>query len=393
MKNLKLMALIGIFGFLITSCSNDDNNTINVPDNDQPVEQKKVGTDFETTGKFEFKHAGANIPFEFTKTSLIVKTTDLGKPDSESKLITLYIDKQNVNKAVLKQENGKFQALFLRNIKQNSMEVNIDHIFDTEKQAIEASYPDPNASMGNHDTGQFGWLALTRAEDAPEPIELPVTGKYIFDGTAFGGGIYSYTFTNQKITFDAGSPYEMQVLLHNKNNNKIFLEGLGDKKGVFYVIQLKQVKENTVEIARVTKTNKAEAQEIYQDSKEIPANFTEYTKESDQNIQLPVQGTYSFDATSLGGGVYSYTFTNKNVTFDAGSPYDMEIISHNNKNDKILLEGIGDKKGSFYVIQLKDLTNTSVKIARETLDALEKAQDMYKDPTDLSANFTEYQKN
>lgn len=392
MKTIKLLAFIGLFGLLTVGCANDDNSIIKKPDEQVDSNQKKVGSTFETTGIFDFKHAGANIPFEFTKTNFIVKTSALGQENSNSLLITLFVNKENVNKAVLKQEDGKYLALFLRNIKENSMEINMDHTFDTEEAANKAVYPDPSASMGSHDGGQFGWLPLTRSQSNEDPIELPVNGKYIFDGTAFGGGIYSYTFSNEMIAFDAGAPYEMKILKHNKENNKILLEGLGSKAGTFYVAQLKNIKENSVEIARDTKSTKTEAEAIYESNQDVSGNFTEYIKEASTSFDLPLNGKYIFDGTAMGGGIYSYTFTNEKVSFDAGAPYDMKIIGYNNTTHKILLEGLGSKEGTFYVIQLKEIANTSVKIARDTKSTKAEAETIFNSSADLTANFTEYVK-
>lgn len=390
MKTIKLLALIGVFGLLTVGCANDDNSIIKKPDEQVNTNQKKVGSSFETTGIFDFKHAGANIPFEFTKTNFIVKTSALGQENSNSQLITLFVNKENINKAVLKQEDGKYLALFLRNIKENSMEINMDHTFDTEEAANKAAYPDPNASMGSHDGGQFGWLPLTRSQTNEVTIELPVEGKYIFDGTIMGGGIYKYTFSNEKITFDAGSPYEMKILKHNETNNKILLEGLGSKEGTFYVIQLKNITETTVQIARDTKNNKVEAEAIFEGTEDVSGNFTEYTKEANNTFTLPVNGKYIFDGTAMGGGIYSYTFTNEKVSFDAGAPYDMKITNYNSTTNKILLEGLGSKEGTFYVIQLKDITDLSVKIARDTKSTIAEAEAIFNNSTDLTANFTEY---
>ncbi len=390
MKTIKLIAFIGLFGLLTVGCANDDNSIIEKPDEQVDSNQKKVGSTFETTGVFDFKHAGANIPFEFTKTNFIVKTSALGQANSDSKLITLFINKENVNKAVLKQEDGKYLALFLRNIKENSMDINMDYTFDTEDAANKAAYPDPKASMGSHDGGQFGWLSLTKSEAGEVSIQLPINGKYIFDGTVMGGGIYSYIFTNENISFDAGSPYEMKILKHNKDNNKILLEGLGSKEGTFYVVQLKDITENTVKIARDTKTNKSEAETTYESNSDVSGNFTEYTKETNNAFVLPVNGRYIFDGTAMGGGIYSYTFTNEKVSFDAGSPYDMKITNYNSTTNKILLEGLGSKEGTFYVIQLKEITDASVKIARDTKSIKADAEATFNSSSDVAGNFTEY---
>lgn len=392
MKTIKLIAFIGLFGLLTAGCANDDNSIIEKPDEQVDSNQKKVGSTFETTGVFDFKHAGANIPFEFTKTNFIVKTSTLGQENSNSTLISLFINKENVNKAVLKQENGKYLALFLRDIKKNSMDINMDYTFDTEDAANKATYPDPNASMGNHDGGQFGWLPLTRSQSNEDSIELPVNGKYIFDATAMGGGIYNYTFSNEIIAFDAGAPYEMTILKHNKENNKILLEGIGSKAGTFYVAQLKNIKENSVEIARDTKSTKSEAEAIYESNQDVSGNFTEYIKETSTSFNLPVNGKYIFDGTPMGGGIYSYTFTNEKVSFDAGAPYDMKIIGYNNTNNKILLEGLGSKEGTFYVIQLKEITATSVKIARDTKSTETEADEAFNNSNDLAGSFSEYEK-
>lgn len=386
MKNIKSYVLIGLLSFLAFSCTSDDNNPIDPPKN----EQKEVGKTFEITGTFDFNHAGAAIPFIFTENSFTIGTSSLGKENSTSQLTTLYINKENVYKAVLKQEDGKFMALFLRNVKENTMDLNMDYNFNTEKEAIDSKYPPSDASMGNHDGGQFGWLSLIRQETIRP--QLPVNGTYVFDATSMGGGIYAYSFTDEQVRFDAGSPYDMKILDYKNDTHKILLEGLGSKAGTYYVIQLKDITATEVQIARDTKSTLAEAEAIFNSSDSVSGSFSPYVKQIENPIELPVNGRYAFDATAMGGGIYSYTFTNEQVSFDAGNPYDMKVLDYKNESHKILLEGLGSKAGTFYVIQLKNITASSVEIARDTKTNLEEAKTIFEHTDDVAGSFSTYTK-
>ena len=74
----------------------------------------------------------------------------------------------------------------------------------------------------------------------------------------------------------------------------------------------------------------------------------------------------------------------------------MKVLQHNTITNKVLLEGLGDKVGTFYVLQVKNITNTTVDIARNTFgeaDAKDKAQADFASSTDIpSTKFSTYTK-
>ena len=375
MKITKLIAFISFISIFAVGCSNDDNSNP-IP---KGQEQKEVGTKFQATGEYEFPHAGSAMPFTFTETTFSSESPMAGEQAAEHTLIKLYQNSEGVFKAVLKEQSGKFSALFLRNISNKGMEINMDQTFEgfnfnTEKEAVDVAYPDPKASMANHNSGQFGWLKINKKTITTEEINLPVNGKYSFDATAMGGGVYSYTFDNKNVTFDAGAPYSMKIEKYDSTKNRILASGTGDQVGSFYVIHLKDITATKVKIGRETIASKEEA-EVAFTSATVFDKYSEYTKEVETpTLNLPVSGKYSFDATAMGGGIYSYTFDNEKVTFDAGAPYDMKILKYHSDTQRILAEGLGEKEGSFYVIHLKDITATKVKIGRETIASKAEAE-------------------
>ncbi|MDR2222027.1 MAG: hypothetical protein LBE34_04715 [Flavobacteriaceae bacterium] len=108
-------------------------------------------------------------------------------------------------------------------------------------------------------------------------------------------------------------------------------------------------------------------------------------------IKLLVNGKYSFSSQ---GHTYYYNFTNEVVNFNGA--YDMKVLSHNTKTNKILLKGIsGDEANNYYVIQLKNITDTKVDIARmtyKTTDAKALAEKDFASQVEVEAKFTTYEK-
>ncbi|WP_430614061.1 hypothetical protein [Flavobacterium sp. JP2137] len=401
MKITKFFAILAVASMLTVGCSSDDSSPITQVEETQ----KELEAKFPVVGTYEYAHGTMKIPYVFAAQSLKVQNSNMSGEDTEEVVVKAYQQiKDSVYKIVTKEtKTGKYTAFFLRNVTAESLEINMDHSFDTEKEAIDSKYADP-AEAPNSTHTKFGWLKLTKANASA--IQLPVSGKYVFDGTSQpGGGIYIYTFSNEQVSFDSGhGAYDMKVLAYNNTTKKILLEGLAAKAGTYYVAQLKDITTNTVKIARDTKAPlegtdaKALAEAIFNSAADLTGNFTEYTKEN--AISLPVQGKYTFDGTSQpGGGIYTYTFSNEKVTFDSGhGAYDMKVLKYNSGTQKILLEGLDSKAGTFYVAQLKEVTATSVKIARETKAPLEgsnpkaEADAIFNSASDITGNFTTYQK-
>ncbi|MCP1997029.1 hypothetical protein [Flavobacterium sp. HSC-61S13] len=399
MKNIRIFAFLAIASLLTVSCSSDD-STPNLP----TETQKELEAKFPVVGTYEYAHGAMKIPYVFTAQSLVVQNSNMSGEDTEEVVVKAYQQiKDGVYKIVTREsKTAQYTAFFLRNVTNESLEINMDHSFATEKEAIDSKYADPNEGPNSTHT-KFGWLKLNKASIAS--IALPVSGKFIFDGTSQpGGGIYTYAFTNEKVTFDSGhGAYDMKVLNFNKTTNKILLEGLDTKAGTFYVAQLKDITTKSVQIARVTKAPlegsnpKAEAEAIFKDTKDLEGNFTKYYKE---DAILPVQGVYEFDGTSMGGGIYTYTFSNETISFDSGTPYSMKVLAYNKTLNTILLEGIdASVQGVFYVIKLDAITATSVAVGRDTFKATadkpnpkDDATATFNGKTPFAGRLTPYQK-
>ena len=60
--------------------------------------------------------------------------------------------------------------------------------------------------------------------------------------------------------------------------------------------------------------------------------------------------------------------------YNARSRLQEKILKYHGDAQRILAEGLGDKEGSFYVIHLKDITATKVKIGRETIASKAEAE-------------------
>lgn len=296
MKTLRLFLFIGLLGIMGTSCSNDDNTTIPVDPNPDEQTQKKIGTKFLIDGDFEFAHAGAGIDFTFNEITFEMDDSGLGGAKSTFNLVAMYQEvKSGVYKAILKDGSSKAPTIYLRNIKENSMEINIDWLlnpYENGEEAEKAEYPTANATIGNHDGGQFGWLVITRKTGAPITVNLPISGKYVFSQQ---GHTYYYTFSNNIVNFNGS--YDMEVLGYSNTNNKILLKG-ADKtvEDRYYVIQLKNITENSVDILRKTysETNaQAEAEAEFAKAEDADGGFNTYIKESNNDEAFAnLQGTY-----------------------------------------------------------------------------------------------------
>ena len=280
-KLLSALAMLALISVGTTSCSSDD-DVIRKEDNN--TNQTEVGSELPFEGDFAYAHAGNPIPFEFTKKTISMKMSGMagsGQEDDNYNVIKVYKDKNNVLKAVAKNtKESEYKAFFFKNIKEESLDININYTFKSEIEAIESTYPTSGDITPDHGNNIFPWLKLTRTGgEEPAKINLPVQGKYVFSQS---GHTYFYTFSNATVNFNGA--YDMKVLKHNTNTNKILLEGIGEKAGTFYVIQLKDITENTVEVARLTfgeadAKQKAEA-EFALASELTGGKFNTYSKEA-----------------------------------------------------------------------------------------------------------------
>lgn len=391
MKVTKFLSALAILAFLSVSCSSDDDVIRKGPDT-----QTELGSELPFEGDYVLAHAGNPIPFEFKKKTISMQMAGMagsGQEDDNYNVIKVYKDKNEVLKVVAQhQTEGDYKAFFFKNIQVETLEINMDFDFNSEKEAIESTYPSAGAVAPDHQNNKFGWLKLTKAGNETVKIDLPVQGKYVFSAQGF---TYYYNFTNDVVSFNGD--YDMKVLQHNTNTNKILLEGLGEKAGTYYVTQLKNITETTVDIARLTYVPaadaKTQAEAEFASSAEITARFSTYTKESGEEpaFSLPVQGKYIFSAQ---GFTYFYNFTNTVVSFNGD--YDMKVLDFNATTNKILLEGLGEKVGTYYVTQLKNITETSADIARLTYapatDAKANAEAEFAATTEINARFSTYAK-
>ncbi|MEK6493529.1 hypothetical protein [Myroides odoratimimus] len=289
MKIKKVLSLFAITAFLLTSCSSDDNEIIRP----EVKDQVEVSKESPVIGEYSFNHAGNPIPFEFQKKTITMKMSGMagsGQDDDIFDVITTYKNKEGVLKTVAKNKQNEYKAFFFRDIKDDNSEFmfNMDLTAKNENEAIKAAYPAKDIVV-DHDAGQFGWLPLTKGT-VVEPIALPVNGKYVFSATTPQGTFtYYYNFSNDVVNFNGD--YDMTVISHNKNTNKILLQGKDEKvKDFYYVIQLKNIKDDNVDIARATYkadkdglTPKQQAEKEFASQEEIKANFTTYTKDKGTN--------------------------------------------------------------------------------------------------------------
>lgn len=313
----KILSLFAITAFLITSCSSDDNTPIRPEIKDQV----EVSKESPIVGEYSFNHAGNPIPFHFEKTTITMKMSGMagsGQDDDIYNVITTYKNEAGILKTVAKKkETSEYKAFFFREIKDDKSEFmfNMDLTAKTEIEAIKAAYPTKDVVV-DHKKGEFGWLKLTKGT-VVEKIELPVNGKYVF---AQGTHVYYYNFTNEVVNFNGA--YDMTVLAHNKNTNKILLVGKDDSvKNSYYVIQLKNITEDKVDVARLTfseTTAKADAEKEYASQTEIKASFTTYTKDKgteNTSIFNVLKGTYTTEPMAGGLGYYKFTIGQNNDAF------------------------------------------------------------------------------
>ncbi|WP_233266234.1 hypothetical protein [Myroides fluvii] len=305
----KFLSALAILALLTASCSSDDN----VIRTEKPDEngQTEVGSELHFEGTYAYGHAGNPIPFDFKKKSIAMQMSLMagsGQEDDTYNIIKIYKNTDGVMKVVSKhQTNSEYKAFFLRNIKEGeSLDINIDYSFTSEIEAIKAVYPASGNSTPDHANNKFSWLKLIKMNGEPgEKINLPVQGKYVFSQQ---GHTYSYTFSNETVNFN--DSYDMKVLKHNTNTNKILLEGKGEKAGSYFVAQLKNITATTVDVARATFGEadakiKAEA-EFALATDLTGGRFSTYTKEGSEGGEtIPsfegLSGTYASTMIVIGG--------------------------------------------------------------------------------------------
>lgn len=305
MKITKFFSALAIFALLTTSCSSDDDVIRNPPT--EQGGQKEVGSELSFEGTYAYGHAGNPIPFEFKKKSITMQMSLMagsGQEDDTYNIIKIYENADGVLKVVSKHQTAsEYKAFFLRNIKDGeSLDINIDYSFPSELEAKEAAYPAAGNSTPDHVNNKFGWLKLTKMNG--EKINLPVQGKYVFSAQGY---TYFYNFSNETVNFNGS--YDMKVLKHNTNTNKILLEGQGEKVGSYFVAQLKNITATTVDVARLTfgketpNVNKEQAEAEFALSTEVGANFSTYTKETSTSVPSfeGLNGTYVSEMIVLNG--------------------------------------------------------------------------------------------
>lgn len=395
MKVTKFLSALAILAFITvgtTSCSSDDDVIRQENNNDRT----EVGSELPFEGTYAFVHAGNPIPFEFKKKTIAMQMSLMsgsGQQDDIYNIIKIYKNKEGVLKVVSKhQTDSEYKAFFLRNIKEGeSLDINIDYSFNSEIEATKSAYPAAGTTAPDHANNKFSWLKLTKAGEQPIKINLPVQGKYVFSG---GGHTYFYNFTNDLINFNGS--YDMKVLKHNTNTNKILLEGVQDKAGTFYVIQLKNITANTVDIARLTFPEaadaKAKAEAEFASSTEISATFTTYTKEAAPTAPAfqGLNGTYlSAMIVSGGNNMGQYEFhmgENDNAfllmadfsgtgTFSEGGKVDLKRVFTDEAKGQMIFEIMDSsgyytgRTGQFLTVYVREYqTGTKASFAIATKD-------------------------
>ncbi|MGL5275203.1 hypothetical protein [Myroides sp.] len=322
MKIKKVLSLFAISAFLLTSCSSDDNSPIRPEQKDQ----SEVSKESPVVGEYSFNHAGNPIPFVFEKNVITMKMSGMagsGQGDDVYNVITTYKNSEGVLKTVAKnKETNEYKAFFFRDIKDDKSEFmfNMDLTAKSEIEAIKSAYPAKDIIV-EHNKGQFGWLKLTKGAIV-EPIALPINGLYIFEDQ---GHKYTYNFSNEVVRFDSGfSAYDMTVIAHNKNTNKILLEGKDDSvKGRYYVIQLQNINGKLVEIGRTTylATEKEKAEKEFASSAKLKDNkgeneagFNRYQKETNAIFGV-LDGTYTTEPIANGLGYYKFVMGQSDDAF------------------------------------------------------------------------------
>ncbi|MGG5578290.1 hypothetical protein ACPDHL_13235 [Myroides sp. C15-4] len=384
-KLLSAFAIMALFAVGTTSCSSDDDVIRNENNNNG---QTEVGSELPFEGTYAYAHAGNPIPFEFKKKSIAMQMSLMagsGQEDDTYNIIKVYKNKENVLKVVSKHvKESEYKAFFLRNIKDGvSLDINIDYSYASEIEAIDAAFPPSGNGTPDHANNKFSWLKLTKSGgEEPVKINLPVQGKYIFTQQ---GHTYYYDFSNTVVNFNGA--YDMKVLQHNTNTNKILLEGTGDKAGSFFVAQLKDITENTVDVARLTfgeadAKTKAEA-EFALASELTGARFSTYTKEgTDGGETTPafaeLDGTYLSAIIKVNGndmGQYEFHIGENGEafifmgdfrgtgTFTEGGKIEMKRVFTDEAKGQIIYEiltaeGYYDgRAGQFLTLYVRDYKN------------------------------------
>lgn len=374
-KFLSALAILAFISFGTTSCSSDDN--VIRPEKPDENGQTEVGTELHFEGTYAYGHAGNPIPFDFKKKSISMQMSLMagsGQEDDLYNIIKIYKNADGVLKVVSKHETAsEYKAFFLRNIKDGeSLDINIDYSFTSEIEAIKAVYPASGNSTPDHANNKFGWLKLTKMNGEPsEKINLPVQGKYVFSQS---GHTYFYTFSNETVNFNGS--YDMKVLKHNKNTNKILLEGLAEKAGTFYVVQLKNITANTVDVARLTfgeadAKTKAEA-EFALATDLTEDKFNTYTKEGSEASFEGLKGTYVSATIGNNLGYYQFTMGENNEaflfmgdfagsgTFDEGGKLELKKVFADKAKGQIIFEitnsegYYAERNGQFLTLYVKD---------------------------------------
>ncbi|WP_158210078.1 hypothetical protein [Myroides phaeus] len=377
MKLTKLFSAFAICVFLLTSCSNDDSNE---PIRVDQKDQQEIGKELPFKGEFIYAHSGMPIPFTFEKNSITMNMSQMagsGQDDDKYNILTVYKNKEGVLKVVTKHEKeSQYKAFFLRNIKDESLDINIDYTFKSEIEAIKTNYPSKAGGALDHANNQFGWLLLTKKSSQSTPINLPVNGKYVFTQ---GQHSYYYNFTNETVNFNGS--YDMKVLAHNTSTNKILLQGVDtERKDFFYIIQLKNIKENNVDIARAT-FNEGETKKLAEKEfagiEELKNNFTTYTKEDKTGTVVNLKGTYGSAIIKdketgkpqaqyvfkVGEGTEAFLFrADMGSGFGDSASFTLKKVATDEKKGQLIYEITGStgyyagRTGQFLTIYFKDIS-------------------------------------
>lgn len=279
MKTIKTITSLLLVVLFQVACSTQDDQIIRGDQNNQ-VELDPI---LEFLGTYNFYHAGNSIPFDFTENSIVINMADMtgsGQENEHYEILAVYQNISNkVKKVVTKQQSKNiYKAFFLSDQDLESFNFNMDATYNFENlaQAIQTNYPQPNTNITiDHNKGIYGWIKLTKQEQKPEEITLPVNGKYEFSAQGF---TYFYHFTNTKVNFN--DSYSMQILAHNTSTNKILLKGIDPGvENSYYVIQLENITKESVQIARKTYNQeqaKAQAEAEFASKEILEANFSTY---------------------------------------------------------------------------------------------------------------------
>lgn len=379
MKITKLFSAIAVLAFLVTSCSSDDGSPIR-----QDKEQTEVGKELTFEGLYEYAHSGMPIPFEFAKKTITMKMSEMTGSDEGDDVYdiqTVYTNKEGVLKVVAKNAvESEYAAFFIKNISEESVDFNMDYSFPTEIEAIESDYPANEASTPDHGNMKFGWLTLYKSGDSGNTINLPVSGKYVFSQQ---GHTYFYNFSNDVVNFNGS--YDMTILAHNTSTNKILLQGLDESvKDNYYVAQLKNITDNSVDVARLTfsgENAKTEAESEFAKSEEVSANFTTYIKEgsSDESAFENLNGAYGsqiiYDENDEPLAQYVFKIGDNNEAFlfranmtgsgmDDSASFILSRVFADESKGQLIYEVTGStgyysgRDGQFLTIYVKDISAT-----------------------------------